>query len=177
MLRPPNAGNTMTFLTITTFNQLQAKPLMCTASPLPPSWAVSQRNSLTFQATPGSDSSGSTSACLHSFSGHGQREHRQHRYWPMLCVQAWSDFSQPQCINQCSCPSLASLQCIATAFRMSVFSVSFIPIYCLQYLFFLMLSAKPLCSVVLLPFSAILTNLILFIFHVGYSTLLYYCLL
>jgi len=24
-------------------------------------------------------------------------------------VQVWSDFSHPQCINQCSCPSLASL--------------------------------------------------------------------
>ena len=40
-------------------------------------------------------------------------------------VQVWSDFSHPQCINQCSCPSLASLQCIAIAFRMSEFSVSF----------------------------------------------------
>ena len=35
-----------------------------------------------------------------------------------------------------------------------------------------MLFAKPPCSIVLLPFSAILTNLILFIFHV--QTLLYY---
>ena len=30
---------------------------------------------------------------------------------------------------------------------------------------FFMLSVKPLCSIVLLPFSAILTNPILFIFH------------
>ena len=35
-------------------------------------------------------------------------------------IQVWSDFSHPQCINQCSCPSLASLQWIANAFRMSV---------------------------------------------------------
>jgi len=37
-----------------------------------------------------------------------------------------------------------------------------------------MLFVKPLCSVVLLPFSAILTNLILFIFHVvnTYTTVL-----
>ena len=44
----------------------------------------------------------------------------------LACVQVWSDFSHPQCINQCSCPSLASLRWIAIAFRMSVFSVSFI---------------------------------------------------
>ena len=37
MLRPTNAGNTMTFLTIITFNQLQSKQLVCMASPLPPS--------------------------------------------------------------------------------------------------------------------------------------------
>jgi len=67
MLRPTNAGNTMTFLTIITFNQLQSKPLVCMAIPLPPSWAVSQRNLLIFQATPEKDS-GSTSACLWPWS-------------------------------------------------------------------------------------------------------------
>ena len=61
--------------------------------------------------------------------------------------------------------SLASFQCIATAFRMSVFSVSFI-----VFSIFFMLSVKPLCSIVLLPFSTILTNLILFIFHVPNTT-------
>jgi len=35
-----NAINTMTSMTITTFNQLQSKPLVCMASPLPLSWAV-----------------------------------------------------------------------------------------------------------------------------------------
>ena len=35
---------------------------------------------------------------------------------------------------------------------------------------FLMLSRKPLCSTVLLPFSAIPTNLILFVFHVSNTT-------
>jgi len=79
-------------------------------------------------------------------------------------VQVWSDFSHPQCINQCFCPSLASLQRIAIAFRMSVFSVSFIV--------FSMFSVNPLRSIVLLPFSAILTNLILFIFHVPNTTVL-----
>ena len=44
----------------------------------------------------------------------------------LACVQVWSDFSHPYCINQCSCLSLDSLQCIAIAFRMSMFSVSFI---------------------------------------------------
>jgi len=77
----------------------------------------------------------------------------------LACVQAWSDFNHPQCFNQCSCPSLASLQCIAIAFRMSVFSVSFI-----VFSMFFTLSVKPLCTIALLPFSAILTNLILFLF-------------
>jgi len=35
-----------------------------------------------------------------------------------------------------------------------------------------MLSVKPLTSTVLLPFSAILTNLILFVFHVSSTTVL-----
>jgi len=42
--------------------------------------------------------------------------------------------------------------------------------YCLQHVFFLTVSIKPLRSVVLLPFSAILTDLILFIFHVLNTT-------
>ena len=82
-------------------------------------------------------------------------------------VQVLSDFSHPQCINQCSCPSLSSLQCIAIAFWMFVFSVSFI-----VFSMFFLLSVKPLCSTVLLPFSAILSNLILFIFHVPNTTVL-----
>jgi len=85
----------------------------------------------------------------------------------LVCVQVWSDFSHHQCINQCPCPSLASLQCIAIALRMSVFSVSVI-----VFGMFFMLSVKPPCSTVLLPFSAILTNLILFIFHVPNTTVL-----
>ena len=71
------AGNTMTFLTVITFNQLQSKPLVCLASPLPPYWAVWQRNLLTFQATPGRDS-GSTSACLWPWS-----EGTPLAYWPV----------------------------------------------------------------------------------------------
>ena len=50
---------------------------------------------------------------------------------------------------------------------MSVFSVSFI-----VFSIFFMLSVKPLCSTVLLPFSAILINFILFIFHVPNTTVL-----
>ena len=123
MLRPTNAGNTITFLTITTFNQLQSKPPVCMASPLPPSWAVLKRNSLTFRATPGSDN-GYTSACLWPWS-----EGTLPAYWPVCkfdMMQVWSDFSYLQCINQCSCPSLASLQWMAIAFHMCLFSVSFI---------------------------------------------------
>jgi len=44
----------------------------------------------------------------------------------LACVQVWFDFSHLQCSNQCSCPSLASLQWIAIAFRMSLSSMSFI---------------------------------------------------
>jgi len=47
----------------------------------------------------------------------------------------------------------------------------FCEVYCLQYVFF-MLSVKPLCSIVLLPFLAILTNIILFAFHVSNTTVL-----
>jgi len=50
---------------------------------------------------------------------------------------------------------------------MSVFSVSFIVF---SRLCFFMLSVNPLCSIVLLPYSAIFTNLILFIFHVPNTT-------
>ena len=50
---------------------------------------------------------------------------------------------------------------------MSVFSVSFI-----VFSMFFMLSVKPLGSVILLPFSAIVTNFILFIFHVPNTTVL-----
>ena len=50
---------------------------------------------------------------------------------------------------------------------MYVFSVNFI-----VFSMFFILSVKPLCSIVLLPFSAILTNLILFIFHVPNTAVL-----
>jgi len=50
---------------------------------------------------------------------------------------------------------------------MSVFSVSFI-----FFSMLFMLSVNLLCSIVLLPFSAILTNPILFIFHVPSTTVL-----
>jgi len=48
---------------------------------------------------------------------------------------------------------------------MSVFFVSFN-----VFSMFFMLSVNPLCSIVLLPSSAILTNLTLFIFHVPNTT-------
>ena len=168
MLRPTNARNTMTFLTITTFNREPVaiettgvtvygkstaplfKLLSCFAKKLvdisgdPREWQwLHQRLSLAVVR-------GNATSIL-------------------ACVQAWSDFSHPQCINQCSCPSLASLQRIAIAFWMSVFSVSFIVF---SRLCFFMLSVNPLCSIVLLPYSAILTNLILFIFHVPNTTVL-----
>jgi len=88
----------------------------------------------------------------------------------LACVQVWSDFSHPQCINQCSCPSLASLQWIAIAFRMSLLSVSFI-----VFSMFFMLSVNPLCSIVFPPLQpSWLTSLCLFFM---YLTLLCRCLL
>jgi len=53
---------------------------------------------------------------------------------------------------------------------MSVFSLSFV-VFSILFIF----SVKPLCSIVLLPFSAILTNPFCLFFM--YPTLLYYCLL
>ena len=46
--------------------------------------------------------------------------------WVCVCVQVWSYFSHPECINQCCYPPLASLQWIAAAFRIFAFSVSFV---------------------------------------------------
>jgi len=148
----------MTFLTIATFNQLQSIPLVYGKSTAPFLSCLAKK--------------------LVDISGHPRKRQWLHQCLSlavvrgntasMACVQVRSDFSHPQCINQCSCLSLASLQCIAIAFRMSVSSVSFI-----VFSMFFMLSVKPLCSIVLLPFPAILTNLILFIFHVPNTTV--YC--
>ena len=63
-------GNTMT-LTIITFNQLQSKPLVCMASPLLPSWAVSQKICWHFRRP-----QRGTVASPAPVSGRGQREHR-----------------------------------------------------------------------------------------------------
>ena len=159
MLRLTNAGNTMTFSTITNFNQLQWKPQACMASPLPPYWAVLQRNSFTFRATPGSDS-GSTSACLWPW-----REETPSAYWHLhkfdLILATLSALTSVPY----SCSSVASFQWMVIAFRMSVFSVSFI-----AFGIFFMPSVKPTCSIVLFPFSSIMTNLILFIFPVNNTT-------
>jgi len=48
----------------------------------------------------------------------------------LACVEVWFNFSYPQCINQCFCPSLASLQWIVVAFQLIALSVDFC---CLQY--------------------------------------------
>ena len=77
----------------------------------------------------------------------------------LACVQVWSDFSHPRCISQCSCLSLAPLQWIAGAFRMSVFSVSFIVFSMFFYAF-----CKPPVQYCFAPSLAILTNLTLFFF-------------
>ena len=151
---------------IITFNQLQSKPLVCTASPLPLLLELSCKEACWHFRQPQGATVTEWVASPAPVSGHGQV--RGNTASILACVQVRSDFSHPQCINQCSCPSLASLQWIAIAFRINV--CGFSELYCLQYVMFFMLSVKRLCSIVLLPFSAILTNLILFIFHVPNTT-------
>ena len=163
MLRPTNAGNTMTFLTFITFNQWQSKPLVCMANPLPHlelSWNetrwhfgrprerqwLHQRLSLAVER-------GNTLSIL-------------------AFAQVWSDFSHPQCINQCSLFLLVSCLFSMNGHRLPNVRV-FCELHCLQYFF--MPSMKPPHSNVLLPFSAILTNLILIFFM--YTTVLCRCLL
>ena len=53
MLKLKNAKNTMTLI-ITAFNQLQLRPLVCMASPLPLFWVALQRNLLICLVIPGS---------------------------------------------------------------------------------------------------------------------------
>ena len=77
MMRPKNAENTMTSLTIITFNQLQLKPLLCMVNSLLLCWAVLQRNLLISQVIPGSDH-GSTCACPCLWS-----EGMLPAYWPV----------------------------------------------------------------------------------------------
>ena len=59
----------------------------------------------------------------------------------LACVQVWSDFSYPQRMNQCCWPPLAFFQWIA--FRMFALFASFVVL---------------LCSIISLPFLAILTT-------------------
>jgi len=108
MLRPTNAGNTMTFLTITTFNQLQSKPLVCMAIHCP--FLELSRKELDISGNPRERQWLHQRLSLAVVRGNIASI--------LACVQVWSDFSHPQCINQCSCPSLASLQCIAITFQL-----------------------------------------------------------
>jgi len=123
MLRPTNARNTMTFLTITTFNRepvaiettgvtvygkSTAPFLSCLAKKLvdisgdPREWQwLHQRLSLAVVR-------GNTTSSI---------------YWP-VCNFDLILATPPEFINQCSCPSLAFL--IAIAYRMPVFFMSFI---------------------------------------------------
>ena len=176
MLRPTNARNTMTFLTITTFNREPVaiettgvtvygkstaplfKLLSCLAKKLvdisgdPREWQwLHQRLSLAMVR-------GNTTSSI------------------LACVQLWSDFRHPPQSSLTSVP----------ARHLHFINEQPLPPECLCFLWallcsvrFFMLSVKPLCSIVLLPFSAILTNLILFNFHVPNTTVVYYsyCLL
>jgi len=91
--------------------------MVCLASPLPLSWAVLQRNSLTCRATPGNDS-GSTSACLWPWS-----EGTLPAYWLILAI-----FNALTSVPACYLP----LQWIAIAFQICVF----FELYYLQYIFY-----------------------------------------
>ena len=80
---------------------------------------------------------------------HGHRETWQHI--SLSCVEVWSGFSHPQCIKQCSCPPLASVQWIPVAFQLFAYSVSFI-VFCMLLCFLLTLC---LCAVLFCsPFLA-----------------------
>ena len=147
--RPLFSRLNVPLLTIVTFNQLQSKPLVCMASPLLFFWTVLQRNLLTCQVTPGSNS-GSTSACPWLWSNGTLTA-----YWPVCKFDLILELSS--CINQCSCLPIASLQWIAIVFQLFTFSISFI-IFCM----FFMLSLSYLCSIVSLLFLAILLLLVLF---------------
>ena len=115
----------MTFLTFITFNQWQSKPLVCMANPLPHlelSWKetrwhfgrprerqwLHQRLSLAVER-------GNTLSIL-------------------TFAQVWSDFSHPQCINQCSLFLLVSCLFSMNGHRLPNVRV-FCERYCLRYFF------------------------------------------
>ena len=68
----------------------------------------------------------------------------------LACVQVWSDFSHPRCINRCRCLPLSFLS-VNSVCLLTAFSVSFIVfrMFCLSFL------QIPLCSIVSLPFLTI----------------------
>ena len=113
---------------------------------------------------------GATMATPAPVSGRGQREHCQHIG---LCASLiWCKFDLILAIFS----ALTSVP----ARHLPLFNEWPLPSICVCFLwallssvcFFFILSVKPLCSIVLLPFSAILTNLILFVFHVPNTTVL-----
>jgi len=86
------------------------------------------------------------------------------------------NITNPQCINQCCCPPLASLQWIAIAIWIFVFCKLCCLLHVLRFIafsVFFMLSVRPLCSIVFLPFLAILTDLILFFMYPTNTELLF----
>jgi len=87
----------------------------------------------------------------------------------LACLQVWSDFSHPQCINWCFCLSLAFHQWLAVAFRLLAFSIRFI----VFSMFFYAFCDPSLCCIVLLPFLAILTDLILLLMYPTHIGLLF----
>jgi len=124
-LKSQNAKTIMTSKAITTFNQWQLRPLVCTANPLPLFWVVFRRNSnlLMCLVTPGS-TSGSTSVCPWLWP----REMLP-AYWPVckfdliLTVLFLPAFNVLTTITAYHLPLY---QCVATAFRILVLSVRFI---------------------------------------------------
>ena len=141
-MRLTNAENTMTSLKIITFNQLDLKPLVCMARPLPffelpykrTSWHVGWSQGLTV-APPA------------VVSGCGQGERCQYNTGLM---QVWSCFSHPQCINNQSC-SLMPTTCLLS---MNSYCLPNICVFCkLWFIVFCMFFAftrdlQGLCSIV-----------------------------
>ena len=116
----------------TIFNQLQLRPLVYMASPLPLFWVASQRNLLICLVTPGS-TSGSTSTCPWL-----QSKETLPADWPvckfdliLYVLFILVAFSILASIAACHLPLY---QCIASAFRILVLPVSFIVPYAVAVL-------------------------------------------
>ena len=139
-----NTENTMTFLTIVAFNQLQSEPLVCRASSPPLFW-LTCKGTCWYVRWPQGVIVAPLALALVVVRGNTASI--------LACVHVWSCFSHPQYSNQCCCPPLASFQWIAIVLRLFAFSVNFVAFW------MFMLFASPPCAVLFhSPFLAIMTT-------------------